>query len=279
MNSFAYYNGSFGSREKIKIPLSDRAIFFGDGVYDAAIGKSGRIFLEEEHIDRLLHNAQRMKICHRLTHNTLSEILNGCIKKSGMDSFFLYFQLTRNSARRIHSATSADGANLLVTVDEFSLPEPGKKISLVSTKDLRYYYCDVKTLNLLPAVIASTNAEECGAYETVFIRGDVVTECAHSNISILKDGILKTHPTTNLSLPGRTRRHLLLAAEALGIEYLEIPFTKNELFSADEVIVTSTSKLLLLADKIDGVPVGGKDWKRAGALQDYLVREFVHYYL
>ena len=279
MNSFAYYNGSFGRREEINIPLSDRAVFFGDGVYDAAIGKMGKIFLAEEHIDRLLRNAKRMKIDHRLTRTALSDILYDCVNKSGLDSFFLYFHITRNSARRIHSACSSDGANLLVTVDEFSLPEPEKKISLITAEDLRYYYCDVKTLNLLPAVIASTDAEERGAYETVFIRGNVVTECAHSNISILKGGVLKTHPATNLILPGITRRHLLLAAEALGIEYLEVPFTKSELFSADEVIVTSTSKLLLLADKIDGIPVGGKDWKRAGALRDYLVGEFVHYYL
>jgi len=279
MGSFAYYNGKYGSREEITVPLSDRALFFGDGVYDAAVGKDGKIFLVEEHINRLLGNANKLNINHVLSYEKILDILTECVRLSGIESFFLYFQLTRNSKKRTHSALGCDGANFLVTVDEFALPDPEKRISLITADDLRYYYCDVKTINLLPGVIASTKAEEAGAYEAVFLRGDTVTECAHSNVSILKDGVLYTHPTNNLILPGITRKHLLMACKALGIEYKEIPFTKNELFSADEIIVTSTSKLCLFAEKIDGISVGGKDWQRAKALSDFMIDEFVHYYL
>lgn len=279
MKGLAYYNGVFGSREDISIPLSDRSIFFGDGIYDAAIGKNGKVFLLEEHVDRLLGNAKRLGIPCALTKEKLSELLTECAQRSGIEHFFLYFQLTRNSAARTHSALNANGSNLLITVDPFALPNPSKRISLITAQDLRYYYCDIKTLNLLPAVIASTEAEKSGAYEAVFLRGDTVTECAHSNISILKDGILYTHPTNNLILPGITRKHLLMACDALGIEYKEIPFSKSDLFAADEVVVTSTSKLCLFADNIDEIAVGGKDIPTAKAISDYMLGEFVHYYL
>ncbi len=273
---YAYYNGRFGGREEIFIPLSDRALFFGDGVYDAAVGGHGKIFLLDEHNKRLYTNAEKLGITPPVSVDTLNKILFEVILRSGLSEYFLYVQFSRSKPQRTHSAVGAS-TSLLVTVSDWSLPSPDKRISLITAEDLRYQYCNIKTVNLLPAVIASTRAEECGADEAVFHRGATVTECAHSNISILKSGALITHPESPHILPGITRRHLIDAAKSLGVHVLERPFTLEELFSADEVIVSSTTKLVISAKTIDGQRVGGGDTRTFSLLRTAVCEEFNNY--
>ena len=123
--------------------------------------------------------------------------------------------------------------------------------------------------------MASQKAAENGCAEAVFYRpGGRVTECAHSNVHILKNGILYTAPTDNLILPGIARAHLLRACSALSIAYKEEAFSLEELFDADEVIVTSSSNLCLRADQIDGQVVGNRDSETYERLRDYLLNEF-----
>ncbi len=274
MLSYSYYNGEFDLTESIKIPLNDRCIYFGDGIYDAAIGCNGRIFLLDEHVQRFLSNAKKIKLGSIPTYGELTKILNDVVRQADIPEFFLYFQLSRNASGRTHSAVGANSSNLLITVSETTVRENGSPISLITEEDKRYFMCDIKTLNLLPAVIASTRAELSDCEEAVFHRGVTVTECAHSNISILKSGILFTHPQSNTILPGITRRHMLIACERLGIPYREQAFTLDELFSADEIIVTSTSKLCRTANKINGIPVGEKDAINSSKISAFLYKEY-----
>lgn len=277
MAAYAYYNGKFGLREDISIPLTDRAIYFGDGIYDVAIGRDGKIFQADEHISRFLGNTKKISINHSYTHESLYELLCEVVKKTGLQEFLLYFQLSRNNEKRRHSYLGCDESNLLITVEDFKLDTSKKAMRLITADDLRYYYCDVKTVNLLPAVLASGEAERAGCDEAVLHRGVTVTECAHSNVSIIKDGTLYTHPTNNLILPGITRSHLLLACRSLGIPYVERAFTLDELFSADEILVSSTTKLAKRACEIDGSAAGMKDEKTASALCNFLLNEYTFY--
>ena len=272
MISYAYYNGDFGKSEDIKIPLSDRAIFFGDAVYDAAIGRYEFIMWESEHIERLLSNARRIGIEHSYTELFLAALLREIAVKSCIPEYFIYMQISRSRERRIHSGVGC-GANLLINIESFEI-NADLPLRLALYEDKRYGYCDIKTVNLLPAVLASTEAELRGCDEAVFIRDGLVTECAKSNISILKNGVLKTHPTTNRILPGITRRHLLLTCEKLGIPYIEEAFTLDELFAADEILVTSTTKLCRRANMLDGKSVGMRDGKNAERICQFLHREF-----
>ncbi len=272
--SYSYYNGVFAPTEQIKIPLTDRALYFGDGIYDAAIGRGRKIFLLDEHIDRLYGNAPRLSIPLKYTKEELSDILRETVKRAGYEYSFVYFQLSRNGGKRIHNASPEFGANLLVTVSEASPPIKDLSIKLATFEDKRFEYCDIKTLNLLPSVLAATYAEQMGCEEAVFYRGDTVTECAHSNISILKNGALISHPENPHILPGITRRHLLSAARSLKIAVVERPFSLEELFSADEVIVTSTSKLIAKAHLIDNRSVGGRDSKNSELLCELLLSEY-----
>lgn len=254
--SIAYYNGQFCAYSDIKIPLSDRSVFFGDGIYDAAIGKCGKIYLENEHLDRFIANAKRLNIPLAQNKATLSGLIHEAINRNPFEQYFVYLQLSRFSEERTHSFKDSDKSNLLITVKEHTLPEQDKKLKLTIADDIRYKMCDIKTLNLLPAVMASKRAECSGYDETVFIRDGMVTECAHSNVSMIKDGVLYTHPTNNFILPGITRARMLYMCKRLGIPYKEIPFSHSELINADSILVTSTTKLALIADSVDGIKVG-----------------------
>lgn len=249
----AYYNGEFSADTDVRIPLTDRCVFFGDGVYDAMIGKGGRIHLCDEHIDRLYRSASAIGLRVSETKEELKNLLYEVVKNSGLDSYFLYVQLTRSSKSRTHASNSDSPANILIKADAHKLPTPDSSVTLTLTEDLRYYMCNVKTLNLLPAVLASTAAEANGFDEAVFVRGDAVTECAHSNIAIVKSGTVITHPDSNLILPGITKSELLKTAKSLSIPIKERPFTTEELFNADSVLVMSTTKLVLEARRIDSV--------------------------
>ncbi len=271
MDSYAYYNGRFSKTEDMKIPLSDRAIFFGDAVYDAAIGRYEFIMWESEHIDRLLNNAKRLGIEHNYTKEFITSLLQEIAIKSCIPEYFIYLQISRSKLHRTHSALGSS-ANLLVTIEPIKICRAPMNLTLF--EDLRYGYCDIKTVNLLPAVLASTKAEINGYDEAVFVKDGIITECAKSNISILKNGVLKTHPTDNKILPGITRAHLLIACENLGIKAVEESFTQEELFSADEVLVSSTTKLVRRARMIDAIDVGMKDSKKAEKICQYLYDEF-----
>lgn len=248
-----YYNGRFERLEDIKVPLTDRSVFFGDGVYDAAIGRNGKIYMGEEHIRRLMKSAEQLDITPPVSADELSALTEEAVKRSGEECFFLYYHLTRNSSTRRHAYKEGDGSNLLITVKACELPDPDKKMKLVTYEDKRYQYCSIKTLNLLPSVLASGYADALGADEAVFHRGVTVTECAHSNVSIIKNGVLFTHPADCFILSGTARENLLKKCTELKIPFSLRPFTLDALYTADEVLVTSSSKICVLAKSVNAV--------------------------
>jgi len=246
-----YYNGRFSTRDEVSIPLTDRSVFFGDGIYDAAIGRNGKIFMLEDHVERFFKNAKALDLSFEFDKNRLEELLLSLAENFSGECFFIYFQLTRSSEKRTHSYPENAGSNLLITLTEQTIPDVTKKLTLTLAKDIRYEMCHIKTLNLLPAVIASRKAESIGKDETVFHRNGIVTECAHSNVHILSDSVLYTHPLDNHILPGISRKHLIEVCDRIGIKVVERKFSVYELLKADEVIVTSSSKLGMLANSID----------------------------
>ena len=269
MSINAYYNGVFCNKVTISIPVTDRSVFFGDGIYDAAIGKGMRIFMLKEHIDRFFSNAKALDIPFDLSENDLIRILERLCSLANYKCFFLYFQLSRFSPERCHAYPKTKKYNLLITVSEIPEPASDRILSLSVEEDVRHTMCNIKTLNLLPAVIASHKAELQGKDEAVLHRGGIVTECAHSNIHIIKNGKLITHPLDNFILPGISRKHLLLVCERMGVCAEERVFDLRELFSADEILLTSSSKLALRVGNINEYEYRIYD----GSLGDLLCKE------
>lgn len=276
MKVLGYYNGVCGPLEEMTVPMNDRACYFGDGVYEAAMARNGVIFGLDEHMDRLFNSAGLLDIQIPYTKKELADILYDLLGKMDDSEIFIYWQISRGTAMRKHEFPEAGvTANLWITMKPGSCKEPDSSLKLITVEDTRFFHCNIKTLNLLPNVMASQKAVTAGCDEVVFHRGDIVTECAHSNVSILKDGVFKTHPTDHFILPGITRMHLIQECKKLLIPVDETPFTLEELFDADEIIVSSTSKLCSAACELDGKPVGGKDTALLRKLQESYYKRYL----
>lgn len=274
METLGYYNGKYGPLEEMSVPMNDRVCWFGDGVYDAGPCRNYYIFSLQEHIDRFFRSAQAIDIEMPISKEELADTLNKLVKELDTGDLFVYYQVTRGTAIRNHVYEKCPG-NLWIMMKPATIADGLEPITLITCEDTRYYHCNIKTLNLIPNVMASQKAKDAGCKEAVFYReGGRVTECAHSNVHILKDGVLHTAPTDNLILPGIARAHLIKACNALNIPVKEEAFYLPELFDADEVIVTSSSNLCLYADKIDGKDVGLKDRETFEKIRKYLIEEF-----
>lgn len=276
MENVGYYNGDYDLIENMKIPMNDRVVYFGDGVYEATFVRNHRIFALPEHLDRLYRSLSILEIPFTMSHEELTEILKQMVALvDSEDTYLLYWQISRGTGMRNHIYPRNSKPNLLITVSKMPMKDIYKKTyRLISLEDIRFLLCNVKTLNLIPNVIANQRAKEAGCDEAVFHRGERVTECAHSNISILKNGVFQTAPTDHLILPGITRLHLIQIAKVNGIEVLEEPFTMEQLLDADEVLVTSSSALCVRAVELDGEKIGGRDEKTLRILQDAYMKKF-----
>lgn len=277
MKNVAYYNGRISELSELMIPANDRAVYFGDGVYDATYTVGRVIFALCEHIERFMNSCRMIGIDPQITSEQLEKVLYMLVDLADEEDNCVYWQASRSTAMRAHVFPDECKTNLLITVRPHKLMDTSKRLKLITTEDNRYYLCNIKTINLLPNVLASEKAKSQGCTEAVFVRDGYVTECSHSNISILKDGVFITAPLNNLILPGITRKHLIEICRELSIPVLERPFTVDELMNADEVIISSSSIHGASACEINGTAVGGKDretYERIRlAYKDKLVRE------
>lgn len=275
MKTLGYYNGKFDEVENMMIPMNDRVSYFGDGVYDAGPCRNYLIFALDEHVDRFFSSASKLEIVMPIGKEELKALLRELVMKLDTPDQFVYYQVTRGTGMRNHVFTEGAG-NLWVMLKPGHISDGTQPIKLVTTEDTRFFHCDIKTLNLIPSVMASEKAKRAGADECIFFRpGGRVTECAHSNVHILNGGELWTAPTDNLILPGIARKHLIKACKAKGVPVHEEPYSLDTLLSADEIIVTSSSNLCLRALEIDGKPVGGRDGETYEKLRSEVLREFL----
>lgn len=193
-----------------------------------------------------------------------------------MQDLFVYWQATRGgNGLRSHNYDKEQKANLWITICPEKITDKDREYKLTSMEDTRFLHCNIKTLNLIPSVVAYQHAKENNCDETVFHRGDIVTECAHSNVHIIKDKKFITHPVDEYILPGIARAHLLKACKALNIEIEERPFTVDELINADEVIVSSSGDLCIRATEFEGKAVGKKDSDTFDRLKEYIYQEWL----
>ncbi|MEF2767087.1 MAG: D-amino acid aminotransferase [Dorea phocaeensis] len=274
MKTLGYYNGKYGELEEMSIPMNDRVCWFGDGVYDAGPSRNYKIFAIDEHIDRFFNSAGLLDIEMPVTKEELKELLQEMVNKMDTGNLFVYYQVTRGTGVRDHAYTNGPG-NLWIMLKPAEIADGIEPIKLITVEDTRFLHCNIKTLNLIPSCVATEKAKKAGCQEAVFYRaGGRVTECAHSNVHIIKDGKLVTAPTDNLILPGIARAHLIRMCKKLGVPVSETPYTLKELFEAEEVLVTSSSNLCLHACEIDGKPVGGKNPELLEKIRSALLGEF-----
>ena len=274
MKTLGYYNGRYGELHEMQIPMLDRACYFGDGVYDATYSRNHKIFALGEHIDRFYRSAEALGICIGETKEELADILSQMVKKVDDGEQFVYFQATRGTGLRDHAATFSR-ANLWIMLKSGVIRDTYAPMRCISGEDTRFFHCNVKSLNLLPNVLATQAATAAGMDECILHRGNVVTECAHSNLSILKNGVLITHPANEMIYAGTGRAHLMAECKRQDIPVEERTYTVEELWQADEVLVTSASALCVPVIELDGRPIGGKAPHTVRSLQDALLKDYL----
>ena len=276
MERVGYYNGEIAPLEELKVPFLDRVSFYGDGVYDATMARNGVMLYIDDHLDRFFNSMRIMRFEPNFTRQGLQAELQRVLDLAEAGDMFVYWQVTRGTAARKHEFPAV-APNLWIMVVPLPFADLTKTVDAVSFEDKRFGYCNVKTLNLMPNVLAAQNAAEHGGQEAVFVRDGFVTESAHSNIHILKGGTLVTHPADEHILPGIARKHLIAMCGQLGIPVQERLYTLDELKAADEVLISASSTFAIRVAHVDGQPVGGKDLPTYTRLRDALQAEFEAY--
>lgn len=267
LDYFGYYNGVFAPLETLMVPACDRGLYFGDGVYEALRVENHRPFALEEHLERFYASLQALRIDFSMPEAELRDVLSELSDRVDSNSQLLYFQVTRGTAIRTHAFPENAKPNLMAYAKHAPLADVSERWKAILLPDIRWANCNIKTLNLIPNVMAAQQAKERGCKEAVFHRDGVVTECSSSNLLMLRDGVLYTAPADHRILAGVTRARFLLLAKEFGIPVVEEAFTVDEAFEADELIITSTSVHGPGVCELEGRPVGGKDPDRLKKLQ------------
>lgn len=275
MQALGYYNGQYGELSEMRVPMCDRASFFGDGVYDSAYARHGKIYAFSEHLERFYASAKTVGINVKIKRDDLHDLITELMKKLEDDRQFVYWQATRATNPRDHLYPVDAEANIWVVLQQKEMRDFRVPVNVITLPDTRYSYCNIKSINLLPNVLAANAAREKDSFEAVFHLNGIVTECAHSNVHILSRGALITAPADNHILSGITRKHLLNICRDKGIPVEERRYDLKELKSADEIIITSAGAMGLRVQKINGAKAGFRDGERLLSLQTALHEEFI----
>ncbi|WP_379970523.1 D-amino-acid transaminase [Ectobacillus sp. sgz5001026] len=247
--------------EQPSISIEDRGLQFGDGIYEVIRIYDGAFHLLEPHLSRLYRSMNAIDIHPFFTKDELIHSLYELVKKNQFTgSGYVYLQISRGVQPRNHHYSDELTGTFYAYVGKMERPVAKMQtgIKACTVEDIRWLHCDIKSLNLLPNVLARTNAERTGYDEALFVRGNgIVTEGSSSNFFFVKDGTLYTHPADNLILNGIARQHVLSLAEALSIPVKEEEFEVANVLEADECFFTSTGIEVTPLIQLDGVTVGG----------------------
>lgn len=253
------WNGKLVNEEDVQVSYRDRGYYFGDGIYEVFRIYQGYLFEKEAHLDRLYNSLAEIKIQIPWSREELSAQLDQLTETFGAQDGMLYLQLTRGEAKRAHAFPASSQAVMLGYCEPLARPVDAIEngIATITCEDIRWLRCNIKSLNLLPNTLAKQEAAEAGATEAILIRADnTVTEGSSSNLLIVKDGTIYTHPDGPLILSGITKKVIERIAADLQIPYMERRFTREELMAADEAMITSTTMEAAPVITIDGQPVG-----------------------
>lgn len=256
---YSLWNDRIVADEEIIIDKEDRGYQFGDGIYEVVKVYNGQLFTAEEHIDRFYSSAEKIKLTIPFTKDKLHQLLHQLVEANEVGTGHVYFQITRGTTPRNHIFPDISVPAVL-TGNTKENPRPienfenGVKATFV--EDIRWLRCDIKSLNLLGAVLAKQEAHEKGCYEAILHRGEKITEGSSSNIYGIKDGVLYTHPADNFILNGITRAVILKCAEEIGLPVKEEAFTKAQALVMDELIVSSTTSEVTPIIEVDGTAIG-----------------------
>ena len=263
MSRVAYVNGRYLPQRKATVHIEDRGYQFSDGVYEVCEVRGGCVIDQRRHLARLKRSLGELDIALPMSETALGIIMRECMRRNRVHNGIIYLQITRGVARRDH-AFPPPGTHPSVVVTARNIDFAGNEraaaegLAVITVPDNRWQRVDIKSISLLPNVLAKQAARERGAKEAWFIDGrGQVTEGSSSNAWIVtKGGKVVTRPADNGILRGITRSVLIDVIKAQGLELEERPFTVEEAQGAREAFLTSASQIVMPVVRIDDRPVG-----------------------
>ena len=263
MGRVAYVNGRFVPHGEAVVHIEDRGYQLSDAVYEVWALFDGRLSDAEGHFTRLERSLSELSIAMPMSRKALTLVLKEAVRRNRVKEGLLYLQVSRGVAPRDHAFPKASvPPSLVITVTAVdraaSEARAAKGVGVVTTPENRWGRCDIKTVGLLPNVLAKQKAREAGAVEAWFVDElGFVTEGASSNAWIVdRDGRLRTRDTNANILRGITRRTLMDVIADEGLQVDERPFTPDEAKAAKEAFITGAGSLVLPVVSVDGTPVG-----------------------
>lgn len=270
-----YANGQWVNENDAVIPVDERGHQFGDGVYEVTRIYEGKPFMMREHVERLVKSAEAIRMDFGMTVEEIESLMMEAVERSGEKNCDVYIQITRGIAKRGHLFPKDVKPSITMTVRPMEVIAMEERLAgktAIFHEDERWKNCYIKSLNLLPNILAKQVANDAGAYEAILIRDGYVTEGTSSNIFIVQNGELVTRPLSNYILAGITRMRVEQLAEQLNIPFVEREFTKEDVLEAEEVFMTSTTNEVLPLVEIDGTTIGSGV---AGPVTERVAKQFL----
>ncbi|MBA3581664.1 MAG: D-amino acid aminotransferase [Gammaproteobacteria bacterium] len=267
--SIVYLNGQFLPLLDARISVLDRGFLFADGVYEVIPAYNGKLFRLEHHLERLDNSMRGIHLSNPLSNAQWSDVLNALVERNGGGNISVYLHVTRGAdEKRDHLYSASTEQTIFVMTTPIKpvsahLLEQGAK--LIVLDDIRWQHCNLKTIALLPNVMLRNQAHAAGADEAILVRDGYATEATVSNFFVVKDGVVLTPPKSEFLLPGITRDLVLELARDHGMPCEETSIGREMLYDADEIWITSSTKEVVAATRLDGEYVGdglpGPMWK------------------
>lgn len=261
MARISYVNGQYELHAEAGVHIEDRGFQFADSVYEVLAAVDGRICHLDQHLDRLERSLGALAMAWPVSRRVLPVILNRVMQLNRVSHGVVYIQISRGTAPRNHAFPAETAPTLVVsawTNKGPSVEQVEAGVSVVTRPDQRWQRPDIKTVGLLPNLLARQSAKEAGAYEALLVNGEgAVTEGSATNAFIVaRDGALLTHPADGSVLEGVTRTNVIALARRMGLEVGERPFTVAEVLAAREMFLTGTTITVLPVVRVDGHKVG-----------------------
>jgi len=276
MSKIAYLNSKFVKFRDAKVHIEDRGLQFSDSVYEV-VAVFNKVLIDfDSHLKRLQFSLNELNINYKINAKKLKNIFEQIILKNNFKSGIIYLQITRGVQSREHAYKEKNIPNVIIYSINKKFNIPGKLFigkTAITTQDLRWKRRDIKTVSLLANVIAKQIAKKKGAYEAILIDKGKVTEGASTNVWIVKNNTLMTHPSNYDILKGITRDSLKKLIKKDRLKFKENIFTKKQLYSADEVFVTGATSFVTPIIKIDNYKINkGKIGPITLKLSEYYFR-------
>lgn len=258
-NPLVYLNGEFTLLSQAKISVLDRGFIFGDGIYEVIPVYARKMFRAEQHLARLFRSLDSVRIKNPHTKSTWLKLIEPVIASHHADDQMVYLQVTRGAAPRSHAFPVDHAPTAFIMTNPLPVPAGNQRtcgVACVSMDDQRWQYCHIKSTSLLGNIFAAQYAAENDAVETILFRDKFLTEASSSNVWIVKNGVVMGPPTDHLILEGIRYGLLQELCEQLHIPFIVTKIARDEVFAADEVILSSATKEVLPVKSIDGKMIG-----------------------